>query len=80
MEMLDCNWYWLDCRLDWLVNKKGTWGSSLGLSASTRGLSASTECWSGCSLEMRVMAVMMTWADRLGLMGCSLGSGPHGQG
>ena len=77
--MLDCNWDWLDCSLGWLVNKMETLGCSLGWSVSMRGLLASTEGWSGCSLATREMAGTVTWAGMLGLMGCSLGSGPHGQ-
>ena len=80
MGMSDCNWDWLDCSLGWLVNKMARWGCSLGWSASMRGLLASIEGWLGCSLATREMARTVTWAGRSGLMGCSLGSGPHGQG
>merc|ERR1719266_2314333 len=59
---------------------ESTEGCSLGWLVSMRGLLESTEGWLGCSLEMREMAVMVTWAGRLGLMGCSSGSGLHEQG
>ena len=80
MGKSDYNLDWLDCSLGWLENKMETWGCSLGWSVSMRGLLASTEGWLGCSLEMREMAVMVTSAGRLGLMGCSSGSGLHEQG